>query len=167
MMMSARSHFVVSQQLVPFVINAVLNGWIAWAMHHEEPALPLWGEHGYAMDLVATGVLLPGITWLILWPLLRKQAAAGKAPALEGVPQPWCSGHMPGSLWSGAATIGILGGLVGLAVAVMLHLLGAPAMPGPGYAVFKGLYGGILPVLLQPSMVFAILDRARLPVRSA
>jgi len=167
MTMSARSHFAVTQQLVPFVINAALNGWIAWAMHHEEAALPLWGAHGYAMDLVATGVLLPGITWLILWPLLRKQAAAGKAPALDGVPQPWCSGRLPGSPWGGAATIGVIGGVVGLAVAVLLHLLGAPDIPGPAYAVCKGLYGGLLPVLLQPSMAYAILERARRPVRAA
>lgn len=159
---SSRSHVIVSQQLVPGLINALINGWIAWKMHQDAAAVHLWGEHGYATDLVATGVLLPGITWLILWPLLFKQAAAGKAPATDGLPRPWASGLLPGALWRGAVAAGILGGLIGLLVVGVMHWLGAPSMPGTTYAVFKGLYGGLLPVLLQPSMVWAILARARL-----
>ncbi len=164
---SSRRHFVVSQQLVPALINAAINGWIAWEMHEDAAAVHLWGEHGYATDLVATGILLPGITWLILRPLLLKQAAAGKAPATDGVPRPWASALLPGSLWGGAAAVGVLGGVIGLVAAGIMHLLGAPAMPGGTYAVFKGLYGGLLPVLLQPSMVWAILGQARLAAERA
>jgi len=164
---STRSRFIVSQQLIPFVINAVLNGWIAWAMHHDNPAVPLLGNDGYASDLVATGVLLPGITWLILRPLLLKQAATGKGPATDGVPQPWGSRLLPSTLWRGAAVIGLIGGMIGLVVAGILLGLGAPAMPGETYAIFKGVYGGLFPVLLQPTMVFAILRQAGpVPVRS-
>lgn len=159
MTLSTRAHFAVSQQLVPAAINAGLNGWIAWAMHGDKPALPLWGHGGYASDLIATGVLLPGITWLILRPLLLKQAAAGKAPALQGVPPPWASRLLPNTLWRGATTIGVIGGLIGLLVAVALHVVGAPAVPGSVYGIYKGLYGGLLPVLLQPSMTYAILRR--------
>lgn len=163
---SARSHFIVSQQLTPAVINTLINGWIAWAMHADSAAVSLWGEHGYWSDLVATGVLLPGITWMIIRPLLRHQAAAGKAPAIDGVPQPWLSRFLPDGFWSGAAVIGVIGGLVGLVTVLLLQGLGAPAMPGKGYAVFKGLYGGMLPVLLQPAMVFAILRARRASVAS-
>ena len=156
---SPRLHFVLSQQLIPALINALINGWIAWAMHSDEAAVPLWGHGGYATDLIATGVLLPGITWLILWPLLRRQAATGKAPTTDGVPSPWLSRLFPGTLWGGAAMAGALGGAVGVLAVAVLHVGGAPAMPGRGYALFKGLYGGLLPVLLQPSMVWAILHR--------
>jgi hypothetical protein len=38
-----------------------------------------------------------------------------------------------------------------------MHALGAPSMPGTGYAVFKAAYAGLLTVLLQPAMVFGIL----------
>lgn len=160
MTVSTRAHFAISQQVVPAAINAVLNGWIAWAMHHDEVALPLWGHDGYAGDLVATGILLPGITWLILRPLLLKQAAAGKAPALQGIAPPWASRFLPDTLWRGAAVIGLIGGLVGLLVAVVVHALGAPAIPGEAYGFWKGLYGGLLPVLLQPSMTYAVLRRS-------
>jgi len=164
---SARSRFIVSQQLIPFVINAVLNGWIAWAIHKNDTALPLWGSNGYATDLIATGLLLPSITWLILWPLLFKQAAAGRAPATDGIPQPWGIRLMPSALWRGAVVIGLIGGFFGLVVAVIMQALGAPAMTGQNYAIFKGVYGGLFPVLLQPAMVFAILRQASLvPARN-
>ncbi len=165
--MSNRRHFIISQQLTPFVINGVLNGWIAWATHKNHPPASLWGAHGYWSDLVLTGVLLPGITWLILWPLIRKQAAAGKAPATDGVPEPWALRFLPSTLWGGSAVIGILGGLIGLVVAGIMHALGAPSLPAASYMVFKGVYGGMLSVLLQPSMVFAILRSVRaVPARA-
>lgn len=164
---SVRSRFIVSQQVIPFVINAVLNWWFAWAMHKDKAALPLWGHAGYASDLVATGVLLPGITWLILRPLLLKQAAGGKAPATDGVPTPWCTRFLPSTLWGGAAVIGLIGGAIGLLLSLALQGLGAPAVPGPEYAIYKGIYGGLFPILLQPSMVFAILRPvAQVPTRS-
>ena len=164
---SARNRFIVTQQLVPFAINAVLNGWIAWALHKHDSALPLWGKDGYAMDLVMTGILLPGITWLIMWPLLLRQAAAGKAPVTDGVPTPWGIKLMPSTLWSGAAVIGLIGGVIGLLVTVIVQGFGAPALPGSTYALFKGVYGGLFPVLLQPAMVFAILRQApTAPARS-
>lgn len=155
-----RVRFIVSQQVAPAIINALINGWIAWGMHREPSAVELWGDGGYATDLIATGVLLPGITWLIVHPMLRKQAAAGKAPVTDGVPVPRLAPFLPAGFWSGAAVIGAVGGGIGLLMSGLMHLLGAPSFSGGEYAWFKGLYGGLLPVLLQPSMVFAILGRA-------
>lgn len=160
MALSASARFALSQSLVPALINAGINGWIAWAMHGDQAAVRLWGHGGYSTDLVATGVLLPGITWLILWPLLRRQAAGGKAPATDGVPPPRFARLFPGSLWRGSAVVGIVGGLVGAASVAVMHALGAPEMSGGTYAVFKGLYGGMLPVLLQPAMAWRILRSA-------
>ncbi|HRD84031.1 MAG TPA: hypothetical protein PLF63_02545 [Rubrivivax sp.] len=154
---SPRQHFAISQQIVPAIINALINGGIAWGMHRGKDAVALWGEGGYWTDLVATGVLLPGLTWMILHPLTRWQHRQGKAPSTSGVPRPWLESWLPAGFWSGSALIGLLGGAVGLFATGMLHGLGAPSMSGGAYAVFKGLYGGMFPVLLQPAMVFAIL----------
>ena len=61
--------------------------------------------------------------------------------------------------------LGLVGGIIGLLVAVLLQGLGAPAIPGESYGWYKGLYGGLLPVLLQPSMTYAILrNTAATPV---
>ena len=151
-----RQQFAVSQQVVPAIINALINGGIAWAMHRGKDAVALWGEAGYWTDLVATGVLLPGLTWMILHPLLRWQQRQGKAPATAGVPAPRLQRGLPAGFWSGAAVCALLGGAIGLLATGVLHGLGAPSMSGGAYAVFTGLYGGMFPVLLQPAMVFAI-----------
>jgi hypothetical protein len=148
---------MVSQQLAPAIINALINGGIAWAMHRGQDAVGLWGPGGYWTDLLATGILLPGLTWMILRPLTRWQVRQGKAPSTAGVPTPRLAARLPTGFWSGSAVTGALGGAIGgLAIGVM-HALGAPSMSGGTYALFKGLYGGMFPVLLQPAMVFAIL----------
>lgn len=152
--------FAVSQQVVPATINALINGGIAWAMHRGRDAVALWGEAGYWTDLVATGVLLPGLTWMIIHPLVRRQHHQGRAPSTAGVSAPMLERWLPVGFWAGAAMCALLGGAIGLVAIGALQGLGAPSMSGGVYAVFKGIYGGMFPVLLQPAMVFAILRGA-------
>lgn len=155
---SAARHFFVSQQLVPGLINAVINGAIAWSMHSPQARVGLWDQGAYAHDLLATGFLLPAITWWILRPLLRSQAAKGKAPDLHAVPMPLLARWMPSGVWSGALVIGLMGMLlVGGASVVALQLLGAPIFDGATYAWVKGGYALLLSLCLQPAMVFAAL----------
>lgn len=157
---SLRSKFFVAQQLLPGLINGLLNGGIAWALHRGDTAIGLWDRGAYAYDLLATGFLLPAITWLILRPLLHRQAVAGKAPRLAGLPAPWLARWMPPSPWGGALAIGLIGmGLLGGSAVLAMQLLGAPAFSGNGYAVFKGLYGALVAATLQPAMVFAALGQ--------
>lgn len=151
---------MLSQQLVPAVINGSINGAIAWAMHRDTAALALWGGSGYAGDWLATGALLPGLTWWILHPLLRHQAATGKAPSTAGVPRPWLSPRLPAGFWGGSVAIGAAGLALGVAACALAQVVGAPQIPGPAYAWAKGLYAGALTWLLQPVMLFAILAAA-------
>lgn len=155
--MSSRAAFVASQQIAPALINAAINGGIAWAMHRDTAALALWGDGGYATDLLATGLLLPGITWLIVHPLWRRQARQGKAPALAGVPVPWLTRWLPSTYWRGALVVGLFGTAIGAGVAGLMQAIGSPTFAGAQYAWFKGAYGGLLPILLQPAMLFAVL----------
>jgi hypothetical protein len=155
--------FAVSQQVVPATINALINGGIAWAMHRGRDAVALWGEAGYWTDLVATGVLLPGLTWMIIHPLVRRQHHQGRAPSPPRAcpaPMPANAGCLRWLLEPVQTMCALLGGAIGLLATGALHGLGAPSMSGGAYAVFKGLYGGMFPVLLQPAMVFAILRGA-------
>ena len=155
---SARQQFIVSQQVVPALINGLINGAIAWAMHRHTLELGLWDRGAYAIDLLATGFLLPAISWLIILPLLQRQAAAGKAPMLAGVPRPRLLHWMPSTRWGGTAMIGLMGMLlVGGGVVLALQLAGSPDFSGSGYAVFKTAFGALVTVVLQPVMVFAAL----------
>ena len=151
--------FFLNQQLVPAIINALINGGIAWGMHHSTHSIGLWERGAYAQDLIATGFLLPVITWFIVRPLLRSQAEKGKAPSLQGVSTPKLDRWMPSTLWGGTACIGLAGLLLGCAAALAMALVGAPDFSGPNYAVIKGGYAALLTATLQPVMVFAALRR--------
>lgn len=158
MHVSARNKFFVTQQLLPGLINGLINGGIAWALHRGETAIGLWDRGAYATDLLATGFLLPAITWFILRPLLRKQAVADRAPLFDGLATPWLTRWMGSSLWGGSLSIGLIGlVLLGGSTVLAMQAMGAPGFSGNGYAVFKGAYGTLVTVILQPVMVFAAL----------
>ena len=158
MQVRTRRKFFMTQQLLPGLINVLLNGGIAWAQHREATTLGLWGDGAYAFDLLATGFLMPSLTWWVLRPLLRRQARAGKAPVLTGLPTPRLLRWMKPSLWGGSLAIGLMGmGLVGGATVLALQLLGSPSFVGTDYALFKGAFGSLLTFVLQPTMVFAAL----------
>lgn len=163
MQFSIPTTFFLKQQLIPGLINGLINGWIAWAMNKGASAIGLWERGAYAVDLIATGFLMPALTWFILRPLLRHQRASGKAPALDGVTLPLFARRMSPSLWGGALIIGLLGaGLLGGSTLLIMQALGAPEFSGQSYAVFKGVYAALLTATLQPTMVFAALgQRAR------
>ena len=156
------AQFFMSQQLTPGLINALINGLIAWSMHRNTAVLGLWTEGGYATDLIATGLLLPAISWLILKSLLGRQVRQGKAPQLDALPPPKLLPFMPNGLWRGAFVIGLMGMiLVGLSSVLLLQVLGSPEIVGGDYALFKGLFALLLTVVLQPTMVFAAVKHAK------
>lgn len=156
------AQFFISQQLTPGLINGLINGLIAWSMHRHTAALGLWTQGAYATDLIATGFLLPAISWLILRPLIGRQFKQGTAPQLETLPPPKLMKFMPTGLWTGTLVIGLMGMiLVGGVSVVLLQLLGSPDIVGSDYAWFKGLFGMLLTLVLQPTMVFTAMKHAK------
>lgn len=150
-------HFIVNQQLVPSLINGLINGAIAWAIYHASAHVGLWDDGAYAHDLLATGLLLPAISWPILRSILSHQIATGKMPVLDGVPTPWLARFMPRTLWGGGAVIALAGLFFGAASVAAMQLSGAPAFDGNGYALLKSVYAAALTFALQPVMIFAAL----------
>jgi hypothetical protein len=78
-----RSFLIIEESVFAGLINVVINGGFVWLLMRSEAAIPLWGDPCIGTDLLATGFLLPFITWLIVSPLVRRQVKAGKLPALE------------------------------------------------------------------------------------
>jgi len=68
-----RSFLVLHQGLVPTGFNLVLNGLIAWLLFRTATSVPLWGESGMGIDLLATAFLLPFLTCLIVSRLVGGQ----------------------------------------------------------------------------------------------
>lgn len=159
-----RLHFAIRQQLLPLISDGVINGLVAWALHPGNTRIGLWDNGSYATDLLATGFLLPAITWMILRPILLRRAIKGAAPELAGLSTPLLSPWIPRGFWSGAIVTGLMGTvLFGVGGSVLMHALGAPTMTGHVYALFKAGYAGVLAAALQPAMVFAILGTSRVP----
>lgn len=154
------TQFFFGQLLAPCLVNAGINGGLAWAQHAQAPAVGLWTQGSYAVDLLATGFLLPAISWLILRPLLRRQQAQGKAPNLDGLRPPRLLPWMPKAAGTGALAVGLYGMLlVGGGATVMATLLGEPSFSGQAYALVKAGYAAVLTLAMQPLMVFAALNR--------
>ena len=77
-----RRFFRNDQFIHAFVINAVLNGGIAWAILRSHETVPLWGEGAMGPDLIITGILLPLLMCLIVSKVITGQVASGKLPPL-------------------------------------------------------------------------------------
>jgi hypothetical protein len=155
-----RRFLLISQSLVPFVINVVLNGAIGWAMVRGAESVPLWGESSIGADTLGTSFFLPAITCLIVTPLVRGQVKKGKAPAYVGALAGWLQ-HLQRPLGVRAVALGLacimLSG--GLAVA----LLTAFGVEELGFAPFRGgkaLYAGVLAAAVTPIIgLLALADR--------
>ena len=78
-----RRLLLVEQGSHALLINLVLNGVIAWALLRGNDVVPLWGEVSMGVDLLATGVLLPGGMCEIVSRIVASQVRSGKLPALE------------------------------------------------------------------------------------
>ena len=65
------------------LFNTLINGWLAWLLLKEGPALRLWASPSFGADLIATGFLLPFIVALIVIPLNRRAVRRGKVASLR------------------------------------------------------------------------------------
>lgn len=161
--MSPATHFLIGQRIAPAVANFIINGLIAWWLHGSATRLELWGDHGYAIDLLLTAALIPSITWLIVRPMLRKHAAAGKAPDLTGVSVPLLLRWMSSATWPGFCTSFALGlGVCGLGTVAALSLIGPPVFAGGDFSWFKGAFSAMVAFVMQPVLVFAALRSLQL-----
>lgn len=152
------------QALSNAFFNTIINGPIAWALTKENLVLPLWGAPGIAVDLVATGFLLPFIVALIVIPLNRREVRKEKFAPLQ------LDSEVPLQRWLGACPRGLLPrallfGLVGVAViapltVLVFAILGIDALSPLRFAVFKGFWAGALAgVLVVPMATLGLAAR--------
>jgi hypothetical protein len=149
--------FLVDQGAVPFAINFLLNGAIAWALNREASEIPLVA--GVATDTVATSFLLPLLTCLIVTPMLAKQVASGKLAPLAVTP-PGVAGRLLGR---GALLRGLALGGAGVVVAagvVLVLLQVAPATwAKPSFLWFKAGYAAVLAALVTPVIAWLAIAK--------
>lgn len=155
-----RSH-LAHEALVGGVSNMVFNGLIAWLMLRSGPPMVWTGPHSFAVDIAATALLLPLIVALIVIPLQRRKLQNGKLKPIDlgpGSPLQALANRFPASTPRSALMFGLLG-LVVIAPLTLLgfYLLGVQQVEPLHYALFKGVWAGLMAAVLVVPMVLCAL----------
>lgn len=157
---SAKSH-LRHEVLVGGISNTIFNGLIAWLLLKSGPSLAWGGDHSFVVDVVATAFLLPLIVALIVIPLQRGKLNKGKLQPIElGASSAIQSvaNRLPASTFKSA----LLFGLFGMCVIAPLtlagfYLVGIEQISPINYAVFKGIWAGLMAAVLVVPMVLLAL----------
>jgi len=147
--------------LVGGISNAVFNGLIAWLLLKSGPALRWGGEHSFAVDLLATGLLLPFIVALIVIPLQRGKLNKGKLQPIDlgpSSPIQSVANRLPARTLNSAVLFGLFGMCVMAPITLLgFYLAGIEQVAPVSYAIFKGIWAGLMAAVLVVPMVLVAL----------
>src|SRR5258707_898380 len=110
------------------LLNAGINGAIAWAVFHRMAVVPLWGAVGIATDTVATSVILPVLTCVIVTFLTNWHVRAGRLTPLTSFVGSVAGLRLPEGVWARAGS---------LALASLVLLVPVPLMSFVGLGVYR------------------------------
>lgn len=162
-----RKFLRIDQCLVPFVINVVINGGIAWALLRAHAEIPLWGNPSVGIDLIATGFLLPFFTCMIVSRIVGAQVKSGKLPPLE-TDQIGSRGFHHRSILGRALFLGASCVLFASAPMVAaLEMANAQPIEFYSFVWFKAIWGGLLAALLTPLVAWWALSSASMSLSPA
>jgi hypothetical protein len=147
--------------MVGGISNAVFNGLIAWLLLRSSPPLTWGGEHSFAVDIVATSLLLPFIVALIVIPLQRSKLNKGKLQPVDLGPSSVMQ-SVANRLPVGTFKSALLFGLFGMCVIAPLtlagfYLVGVEQVSPVNYSIFKGIWAGLMAAVLVIPMVMLAL----------
>lgn len=147
---SQRHWIVVNALAVAAVINAFLNGVIAWASARGTDEVPFFaatGETSVITDSLGTLFVLPFITCLLLTTVIRRELREGKLePAAIVFPVELAASRLLRGMSFGALTLSLLG----LPVALVLVLSGVGDMSPDGFVAYKAVFGAVLGAIVTP-----------------
>jgi hypothetical protein len=147
--------------LVCGLSNAIFNALAVWLMKKNGPDLLWGGANSFAVDIVATALLLPFIVALIVIPLQRGKLKQGKLQPIDLGPASGMQAladRFPSSTFKSAALFGLAGMLLVAPLTLAgFHLLGVEQIAPLYYAMFKGLWAGIVAAVMVVPMVLIAL----------
>ena len=162
----ARDH-LKHEVLVGGISNMFFNGLIAWLLLKGGPEQTWGGSHSFTIDVIATAFILPFIVALIVIPLQKSKLAKGKllpiklgeSSTLQGLVN-----RLPSSTFLNALIFGLVG-MCFIAPITLLgfYLLGVTAVAPLHYAIFKGIWAGLMAGLLVIPMVLCALREQNAP----
>ena len=162
-MSDAVSGFITKEALTNGVSNAFFNGLAAWYLLKSKPWMPVLGEAGIVVDVIATSIILLFIVTLIIIPLSRSKKRKGKAPEFS-----WDSSRqlhrffmrLPPGLVARAFCFAGLGIVVVSPVSLLPYFMfGIEGMSGADYAIVKGVWAGFMAgVMCVPMIQLGLAD---------
>ena len=158
--------YIRREMLINGFSNAIFNGVIAWLLLKDTVWKPLWGGSGIAVDMAATSALLLFIVALIIIPLNRSKARKGAVSEFQ-----WNSAYPLHQVWQRMPSALLLRALIfavlGLTIVTPLSLLpwlllGIEGMTGSGYALYKGVWAGLVAgIVCAPMIQLGLSDAVR------
>ena len=156
---SHRRFLLIDQGLVPFALNFVLNGGIAYALFRSAESVPFLGTSSVVGDTLVTSFLLPFATCLIVTGLIHKQIATGKVLARAQAPRAGLAaffaalGRAPRGALLGLAAVALLAAPALLA----LSAAGVEEFSRDSFLWFKAGYAGAVAAIVQPAIAWLAL----------
>jgi hypothetical protein len=151
------------EALVGGASNAFFNGLIAWLLLGSGPSLAWGGEHSFVVDIIATAFILPMIVALIVIPLQRSKLNKGKLHPINlgtGSRLQTLADRFPHATFKSALMFGLSGMLIIAPLTILgFYLVGVEEVSPLNYAIFKGLWAGLMAAILVLPMVLCALRK--------
>ncbi|TDI62350.1 MAG: hypothetical protein E2O92_01180 [Alphaproteobacteria bacterium] len=148
------------------LLNAVFNGLIPWFQHNDKTTVPLMGEGGFGMDIAITAFILLFLVSMIVIGAQRKKARKEQVMGFE-----WDDTKrlhrllrkVPGKFWAAGLVFGLFGLLVVTPLTLgPLALLGIDALTPLAYAIFKGIWAGLMAaIMIVPIILVALAGQPK------
>ena len=147
-----RRYLLIEQGIGAAVFNFALNALIAWLLFRSQNVVPLWGDRSIAGDTIATSMILPFLTTLIVTPTARRQMRAGRFASLG-----WTRATHPRLGWLPRGTFArafVLGVVCAVVLSPMtLFVLGLLHVADLGlgrFVLFKAAFAAMEALLVTP-----------------
>lgn len=155
------------QMIAPAVFNFVFNVGAGWLVFRQTQPVPIWFElsmpgllaPNLVGDILGMFFFLPFVTCLLVTPLVRRAAQAGKVTRVRLVAkQHPILRHFPASTWQRGALVGSVSALGIAPFAIgLLSLFGAEALPLATAVGLKGVLAAGLAALTTPWFALYVL----------
>lgn len=158
------SDYIKKETTINAISNTLFNGVIAWLLLRGGDALQWGGEHSFVIDIIATAFILPFIVALIVIPIQRKKIRQDKLPAVQLDTQRLLQRllkDLPNSTFVNAILFGLAGVLLFAPLSLFsFWVLAIEQIQPNNYAVFKGIWAGLIAAVLVGPMILVGLRPA-------
>jgi hypothetical protein len=151
--------YLFEQGLGAVVVNIVINAAIAWLLFRSLQVVSLWGPQSIAIDTLATCVILPFLTCLIVTRMVKREVSRGRLPLA-----PWrrashaALGRLPRNtlLRASAIAAGSVSVAAPLGIGVFV-VLGITELGLWQFVAFKAFFAGALGGVVSPLVALCAL----------